>query len=69
MRKLEFRKKWAERVTGERLLTQLSFVLTVTAKLTARSAETAMFYIAGKTLSTALSHLFAYVGNLVSIIS
>ena len=69
MRKLEFRKKWAERVTGERLLTQLSFVLTVTAKLNARSAETAMFYIAGKTLSTALSHLFAYVGNLVSIIS
>ena len=45
------------------------YLNTMTVKLTARSAATAMFYIAGKMLSTAVSHSFAYVGNLVSIIS
>ena len=45
------------------------YLNTVTAKLTARSADTAMFYIVGKMLSTVVPHSFAYVGNLVSIIS
>ena len=42
---------------------------TVTAKLTLRSAETVMFCIIGTTLSIAVPHPLADVGNLVSIIS